>query len=216
VLARLRSAVVLDAGLVRGEAEGTFGACGWQLALGWHRWRARVRKRQGCGEPYGEEAKSLVAAAALGVANSDLGGWLARRAELLTAAPARSAKEGVAAVGRATRALGMLGGQRRAGQLRAEAELQRRRAEEAERVRRQAAALANAIASGTCSGEPQQPVGARIRIDRTRIRGERAANSRKRARRAATAVAVAQLRKGLEADDGGLWHLGGKANRGGD
>jgi hypothetical protein len=56
----------------------------------------------------------------------------------------------------------MLGGQRRAGQLRAEAELQRRRAEEAERVRRQAAALANAIASGTCSGEPQQPVGARI------------------------------------------------------
>ena len=207
VLARLRSAVVLDAGLVRGgaEPEGAVGACGWQLALGWHRWRARVRKRQGCGEPYGEEAKSLVAAAALGVANSDLRGWLARRAELLTAAPARSTKEGVAAVGRATRALGMLGGQRRAGQLRVEAELQRRRAEEAERVRRQAAALANAIASGTCSGEPQQPVGARIRIDRTRIRGERAANSRKRARRAATAVAVAQLRKGLVADDGGFW-----------
>ena len=42
-------------------------------------------------------------------------------------------------------------------------------------------------------------------IDRKRIRGERAANSRKRARRAATAVAVAQLRKGLVADDGGFW-----------
>eukprot|EP00966_Prymnesium_polylepis_P018655 429541-Prymnesium_polylepis.1 len=27
--------------------------------------------------------------------------------------------------------------------------------------------------SGTCSGEPQQPVGVRIKIDRTRIRGER-------------------------------------------
>ena len=37
VLARLRGAVVLDAGLVRGEAEGTVGACGWQLVLGWHR-----------------------------------------------------------------------------------------------------------------------------------------------------------------------------------
>ena len=121
-------------------------------------------------------------------------------------APARSEREGVAAVGRVTRALGKLGGQRKACQLRAEAELQRRRAEEAERMRRQAAAMVNAIVSGTCSGgEPQQPVGAKIRIDRTRIRGERAANSRKRARRAATATAMAQLRKGLAADDGGVW-----------
>ena len=48
------------------------GACGWQLAIGWHRWRARVRKRRGCGEPYGEEAKGLMAAEALGVADGDL------------------------------------------------------------------------------------------------------------------------------------------------
>ena len=195
--------MVLGAGLVRVEVERAVGACGWQLAIGWHRWRARVRKRRGCGEPYGGEAESLMAAAALGVSDSSMRGWLAQRVELLTAAPARSEKGAVGAVGRATRALGKLGGHRKASQLRVEAEHQQRRAEEAERVRRQAAAMASAIASGTCSGEPQQPVGVQFRIDRTRIRGERAATSRKRARRAAKTAAEALLRKGLTADDGG-------------
>jgi hypothetical protein len=44
-----------------------------------------------------------------------------------------------------------------------------------------------------------------IRIDRTRIRGGRAATARKRVRRAATAAAVAKLRRGQEPDDSGNW-----------
>eukprot|EP00966_Prymnesium_polylepis_P107156 2481508-Prymnesium_polylepis.1 len=60
-------------------------------------------------------------------------GWLAQRVELLTAAPARSEKGAIEAVGRATRALGKLGGRRKASQLRVEAEHQQQRAEEAER-----------------------------------------------------------------------------------
>eukprot|EP00966_Prymnesium_polylepis_P118526 2740540-Prymnesium_polylepis.1 len=45
-------------------------------------------------------------------------GWLAQRVELLTAAPARSEKGAAEAAGRATRALGKLGGHRKASQLR--------------------------------------------------------------------------------------------------
>eukprot|EP00966_Prymnesium_polylepis_P199977 4634398-Prymnesium_polylepis.1 len=62
-------------------------------------------------------------------------GWLAQRVELLTAAPARSEKGAAPAevVGRATRALGKLGGHQKASQLKVEAEHQQRRAEEAER-----------------------------------------------------------------------------------
>eukprot|EP00966_Prymnesium_polylepis_P016358 377161-Prymnesium_polylepis.1 len=41
MLVRLRGAVVLGAGLVRVEVERAVGACGWQLAIGWYRWRAR-------------------------------------------------------------------------------------------------------------------------------------------------------------------------------
>ena len=111
----------------------------------------------------------------------------------------------VAAVGRATRALVALRGGKRAWQLRKEAARRlQREAAEAER-KRQAKALASAIVHGTCSGEPQQPIGAQIVIDRTRIRGERVTASRKRARRAATAAAVAQLRRGEEPDDNGNW-----------
>ena len=114
-----------------------------------------------------------------------------------------------AAVGRATRALAAMGGGKRAWQLRKEAvRRQRHEAAEAER-RRQAEAMASAIVHGTCSGEPQGaaqlPIGARIVIDRTRIRGERVAASRKRARWAAQAAAVAQLRRGEEPDDNGNW-----------
>ena len=111
----------------------------------------------------------------------------------------------MAVVGRATRALSALGGDRRAWQLRKEAERCKAREAAAEAVRRQAEALATAIVAGTCSGAPQQPVGARIVIDRTRIRGERAAASRKRARKAASAAVVARLRKGEEPDDEGRW-----------
>eukprot|EP00966_Prymnesium_polylepis_P047237 1093589-Prymnesium_polylepis.1 len=89
-----------------------------------------------------------MAAAALGVSDSGMRGWLAQRVELLTAAPARSEKGAAEAVGGATGALGKLGGHRKASQLRVEAEHQQRRAEEVERVRRQAAAMASAIASG--------------------------------------------------------------------
>eukprot|EP00966_Prymnesium_polylepis_P143404 3310473-Prymnesium_polylepis.2 len=42
-------------------------------------------------------------------------------------------------------------------------------------------------------------------IDRTRIRGERAAASRKRARRTGAAATVARLRRGEEPDDNGNW-----------
>ena len=74
---------------------------------------------------------------------------------------------------------------------------------EEEAIERHAKALATAMAHGTCSGEPQQPVGAQIVIDRTRIRGERAASSRKRARRAGAAATTARLRRGEEPDDNG-------------
>eukprot|EP00966_Prymnesium_polylepis_P157937 3650155-Prymnesium_polylepis.1 len=68
----------------------------------------------------------------------------------------------VAAVGRATRALAELGGGKRAWQLRKEAERRRQREAEEEARERQAKALATAIMHGTCSGEPQQLVGAQI------------------------------------------------------
>jgi hypothetical protein len=48
-----------------------------------------------------------------------------------------------------------------------EAERRRRREAEEEARERQAKALATAIAHGTCSGEPQQPVGAQIVIRST-------------------------------------------------
>eukprot|EP00966_Prymnesium_polylepis_P104540 2421460-Prymnesium_polylepis.1 len=42
--------------------------------------------------------------------------------------------------------------------------------------------MASAMVSGTCSGEPQQPVGVQIRIDRTAHRvGQRAVGIRQRA-----------------------------------
>ena len=108
-------------------------------------------------------------------------------------------------MGRATRALVALGGGKRAWQLRKEAERGRQREAVEEERTRQAEALASAIAHGTCSGELQQPIGVRIVIDRTRIRGERAAALRKRARKAARAAAVTRLRKGEEPDDDGNW-----------
>eukprot|EP00966_Prymnesium_polylepis_P050000 1157834-Prymnesium_polylepis.2 len=100
-----------------------------------------------------------MAAAALSVANGSRREWLAHQVDRLASAPARSEEQTVAAVGRASRALGNLGGRKKADQLRKEAEHRQRKEEEAERVRRQAEALATATASGTCSGAPQQPVG---------------------------------------------------------
>ena len=162
----------------------------------WHRWRARIGMVK-CRGSWDAELKALMGGTLAGTYGG--GGDAAVRGAAEQATQERtlaSQERTVAVVGRATRALSALGGDRRAWQLRKEAERCKAREAAAEAVRRQAEALATAIVAGTCSGAPQQPVGARIVIDRTRIRGERAAASRKRARRAATAAAMVRLRKG--------------------
>ena len=151
------------------------------------------------------EAGKLLEGALAGTASRSAREWVRHEAELMLSSASVAEERTVAAVGRATRALAALGGGKRAWQLRKEAERRRRREAEEKARERQAKALATAITHGTCSGEPQPPVGAQIVIDRTRISGERAAASKKRARKAAKAAAVTRLRKGEEPDDNGNW-----------
>ena len=202
MLARLRGELVRSTAEARGKAVAAGGAQGWQMAAAWQRWRLRMRKWRGA---WDAEAERLLDSTLAGTSSGSARGWVRHETEQALMNPMVAEERTVAAVGRATRALAELGGGKRAWQLRKEAERkQRREAAEAEQ-KRQAEALASAIAHGTCSGEPQQPVGVQIVIDRTRIRGERATASRKRARRAASAAAVAQLRKGEGPDDSGNW-----------
>ena len=200
---RLQLAVHGAAATVKGNEGRAAGATGWQLAAAWHRWRARMVKWRGS---WDAELEALVRNTLAGASGG--GGEAAVRSEAARATQERTLavqESTVAAVGRATRALAALGGGKRAWQLRKEAERCKAREAAAEAVRRQAEALATAIVAGTCSGAPQQPVGTRIVIDRTRIRNVRAAASRKRARKAASEAVVARLRKGEEPDDEGRW-----------